>query len=82
MLVNIGLLMQLGVLSKVSSFCKLIRMICVILFTAVDSNFVGVSFSKSLRFVSGGVIGIILVKKSAFKVKLGHLMKLSVTIRV
>lgn len=74
--------MQLGLLSKLSSFSsKLIRMICVILSFHL-SNLVGVSFSKSLRFVCGAVIGIILVKKSAFNNWSYNGFKLSVTIRV
>jgi hypothetical protein len=80
-LVNISL-MQVGLISKVSSFSKLIRMISVILSFQIGSNLVGLSFSKSLRFVCGAVIGIILVKKSAFNNWSYNGFKLSVTIRV
>ena len=76
-------LIQLGLLSKQSSFSKLIRMICVILSFQIGSNLVGVSFSKALRFVCGNaVIGIILVKKNAFNNWSYNRFKLSVTIRV
>ena len=74
--------MQVGLISKVSSFSKLIRMICVILSFQIGSNLVGLSFSKSLSFVCGAVIAIILVKKSAFNNSSYNGFKLSVTIRV
>lgn len=48
----------------------------------IGSNLVGVSLSKSLTFVCGAVIGIILVKKSAFNNWSYNGFKLSVTIRV
>ena len=80
-LVNISL-MQVGLLSKVSSTCKLIRMICQILSFQIGSNLVGVSLSKSLTLTFGAAQGIILVKKSAFNNWSFHGFQLSVTIRV
>ena len=74
---------QVGLLSKVCSFSKLIRMICVILSFQIGSNLLGVSFSKSLTFAK--------VKsftkdtqKSAFNNWMGdnRFAKYSVTIRV
>ena len=55
-------------LEKVSSFTKLIRMICVILSFQIASNFCGLTFTKSaLSFMSASrQIGIILVKKECW----------------
>ena len=50
--------MQVGLLSKVSSTCKLIRMICQILSFQIGSNLVGVSLSKSLTLTFGALAGI------------------------
>ena len=72
--------MQVGLLSKVSSTCKLIRMICQILSFQIGSHLVGVSLSKSFTF--GAAEGIILVKKSAFNNWSFHGFQWSVTIRV
>jgi hypothetical protein len=58
--------MQVGLLSDVCSFSKLIRMICVILSFQIGCTLVGVSICKSLTFVSALKMGIIEVKKSAF----------------
>ena len=71
-------------LEKVSSFTKLIRMICVILSFQIASNFCGLTFTKSaLRFLSASPqIGIILVKKSAFNNWSYNRFKFEVTIRV
>ena len=71
-------------LSKVSSFTKLIRMICVILSFQIASNFCGLTFTKSaLRFLSASPqIGIILVKKSAFNNWSYNRFKLSLRIRL
>ena len=66
-----------------SSFTKLIRMICVILSFQIASKFVALSFSKSaLRFLSASEMAIILVKKSAFNNSSYNGFKLSLTIRV
>ena len=69
--------MQVGLLSKVCSFSKLIRMICVILSFQIGSNLLGVSFSKSLTFAKD-------TQKSAFNNWMGdnRFAKYSVTIRV
>ena len=71
-------------LEKVSSFTKLIRMICVILSFQIASNFCGLTFTKSaLRFLSASPqIGIILVKKSAFNNWSLNRFKLSLRIRL
>ena len=70
-------------LEKVSSFTKLIRMICVILSFQIASNFCGLSLTKSaLRFLSASEIGIILVKKSAFNNWSYNGFKLSLRIRL
>ena len=70
-------------LEKVSSFTKLIRMICVILSFQIASNFCGLSLTKSaLRFLSASQIGIILVKKSAFNNWSYNRFKFEVSIRV
>jgi hypothetical protein len=77
--------MQVGFLSKMSSSLgssKLVRMICLVLSFQISSNLVGVSFSKSLTFVSGAAMGIILMKKSAFSNWSCNRFKLSVAIRV
>ena len=74
--------MQVGLLSKVSSTCKLIRMICQILSFQIGSHLVGVSLSKSLTLTFGAAQGIIIVKKSAFNNWSFHGFQLSVTIRV
>ena len=61
------------------SFTKLIRCICVILSFQIASNFCGLTFTKSaLRFL----IGIILVKKSAFNNWSYNGFKLSLRIRL
>jgi len=69
-----------------SSFSKLIRMICVIISFQIRSNLVGVSKSKSLKFVSSKKLkmmgGIILVKKSAFNNWSYNRFFFEVTIRV
>ena len=64
-LVNISL-MQVGLLSEVSSFSKLIRMICLILSFHLGSDSLALSFSKSLRLASACLISIMVLKKSAF----------------
>ena len=71
-------------LEKVSSFTKLIRMICVILSFQIASNFCALTFTKSaLRFLSASPqIGIILVKKSAFNNWSLNRFKLSLRIRL
>ena len=74
--------MQVGLLSKVSSTCKLIRMICQIISFQIGSHLVGVSLSKSLTLTFGAAQGIIIVKKSAFNNWSFHGFQLSVTIRV
>ena len=68
---NFGLLSN----SKVCSFSKLIRMICVILSFQIGSNLLGVSFSKSFAKDT---------QKSAFNNWMGdnRFAKYSVTIRV
>jgi hypothetical protein len=73
--------MQESFLSKVSSNSKLIRMICVILSLQLWSHVVGVSFSKSIRFVSGAVLGRILGQKSAFNNWACNSFNLSVHLR-
>ena len=75
-------LMQVGLLSKVCSFSKLIRMICVILSFQIGSNLVALSFSKALTFVSASSMGIILVKKTAFNLVSYNRFKCCLTIRV
>jgi hypothetical protein len=72
--------MQVGV----SSFSKLIRMICVILSLIIGLHFVGLSFSKSLRFDNPKLTGIILNKKTAFNTSYNRFVyvKSCVTIRV
>ena len=82
-LVNISLSIK-ATLEKVSSFTKLIRMICVILSFQIASNFCGLTFTKSaLRFLSASPqIGIILVKKSAFNNWSYNRFKLSLRIRL
>jgi hypothetical protein len=72
--------MQLGLISKLSSFSKLIRMICVILSFQIGSNWVAIGLFQSLRIVCYAVIG--LVQKSAFSNWSYNGFKLSVTIRL
>ena len=74
--------MQVGLLSKVCSFSKLIRMICVILSFQIGSNLVGVrkSFVSAAR--SSIFMGIILVRKSAFNNWSYNRFFFEVTIRV
>lgn len=72
--------MQVGLLSKVCSFSKLIRMICVILSFQIGCTLVGVSICKSLTFIAASQMGIMFVKKSAFY-NLDRCFAISVTIR-
>ena len=64
-------------ISKVCSFSKLIRVICLIQSFVMGSNLVGLSFSKSLLRK-----GIILMKKSALNNWSYNRLKLSLTIRI
>ena len=66
-----------------SSFTKVIRMICVILSFEIASYFSGLSLTKlALRFLSRCHMGIILVKKSAFNNSSYNRFKLSLRIRL
>ena len=80
-LVNISL-MQVGLLSKVSSTFQLLRISCQILSFQIGSNLVGVSLSKSSTLTFGAALGIILVKKSALNNWSYCSFQWSVTIRV
>ena len=71
--------MQVGLLSKVCSFSKLIRMICVILSFQIGSNLVGV---RKISRGSSIFMGIILVRKSAFNNWSYNRFFFEVTIRV
>ena len=68
--------------SKVSSFSKLIRMICLILCFEISCNLAGVSFTKSRQFNSPPSLGIINMKKSAFNNWSSNEFKLSLRIRL
>jgi len=64
------------------SSSKMLRMVSLILSFHIGTNLIGVAFSKASSFVRGGLMGIILMKKSAFSNWSSNRFKLNVATRL
>ena len=61
---------------------KLMRMVSLVLAFHIGTNLIGIAFSKASSFVRGGLMGIILMKKSAFSNWSSNKFKLNVAVRL
>ena len=75
---NLNALLGVGMFSS----SKLLKMVSLVLRFHVGCNLIGIAYSKASSFVRGGVMGIILMKKSAFSNWSSNKFKLNVATRL